>query len=39
MKRSKENTWLILPLFAISTYDDGFEITFGWLSWTFTILF
>jgi hypothetical protein len=40
MEKKKENgsAWLILPLLAISIYDDREEIMFGWLNWTRTFV-
>ena len=38
-KRSKDRSaWLILPLLAISIYDDREEIMFGWLNWTWAFV-
>ena len=35
-----DNTWLILPLMVFTTYPDGArEITFGWLTKTYSIKF
>ncbi len=37
-KRENGSAWLILPLLAISIYDDREEIMFGWLNWTWTFI-
>lgn len=38
MKTKKGSAYLILPLFAISIYENRYEFDFGWLNWTWTII-
>lgn len=38
MKKDKGTALLILPLFAISIYENRYEFDFGWLYWTWTII-